>query len=788
LAVRFTRGGLQSYNPNPFTTTRKSGGGGGSSSESSVAISEPSVSISGTTVLINGVGYSIPYSSQAEFIRSKTGGVGISSQQAIQRATQFASEQQAIQKQQAIEQARKVQTQNQIKKILARESTLYDVTSTSDIKRARAFQPTDIYQKQTGTFKEVPTYELYSKDVTGKEQRATAEEEKYFRQQTSILQASEKKAPLKIVSFYGETKGKFVQEHPTITSIATNEKLVGVGIPGTKLFASAKDIQGILKQTPTDIFKSPKLSPLPDMSISPKIFEKYGGFGVRVGAEMIPTTPIEVAVAGGTTALGLTSGKVVRAGISGTIGVLGGSSLMNKDLTVEQRTAGGVAGVLGGAGLLFETYPYVKGLKTKTFGRLTGEYKSVKVQPEKFSAIELKEMKIGLIEAGSPARTGATKDVLLPKESPLKRGGFGVKQSEKSLFLGENQILATSQISLFKAGKEIPIEREFFTTPQEPFLKIAETRKSRLGIESPFEQPKLKNIEIGFGFPGQPQIGLIEKAKVGRIETANIWKIGTGSELEAIKSFGTIKDIRKVGATVIEGQKVELFKFEIGKGNKGKGSKDIFAGRTTRGGTRISGETLLSTTLVTGIKQPTTSLLSKSRATTTKPSTRLPSIKSLSLTSPTGKIYSPRITSKLTTKIKPTGRSPSIASLKSPSISYPKTIKEPPQKAYWNLGGSLTSSSKGLFSVSVRRKKKFRSVGAGLTLNEAINLGTGKVSRTLAATFRLTPTKKGLFTGGIRTPQGFYQKNGLTFIQQRKYRLSTGGEKEEIKFAKSMIR
>jgi hypothetical protein len=93
-----------------------------------------------------------------------------------------------------------------------------------------------------------------------------------------------------------------------------------------------------------------------------------------------------------------------------------------------------------------------------------------------------------------------------------------------------------------------------------------------------------------------------------------------------------------------------------------------------------------------------------------------------------------------------------------------------------------TSPAKtGSFSVFIRRRGKFRPVSTGLTLGRAFEIGTGKVRKTLAATF-LVKQQGGTYRG--KTPKGFYSKPtrlGTIYIQKRKFRLSAPGEKSEIK-------
>ena len=113
-----------------------------------------------------------------------------------------------------------------------------------------------------------------------------------------------------------------------------------------------------------------------------------------------------------------------------------------------------------------------------------------------------------------------------------------------------------------------------------------------------------------------------------------------------------------------------------------------------------------------------------------------------------------------------------------PSRNPPKIIKLPSLPR--NKG-----KSGGLFSVSVRRGGVFKTIGSGLSLSKALSVGRGKVSTSLGATFKITSPKG---TVGGLTPKGFYQKTskkeGITYIELPKYRISTGGEKREIKLAK----
>jgi len=201
--------------------------------------------------------------------------------------------------------------------------------------------------------------------------------------------------------------------------------------------------------------------------------------------------------------------------------------------------------------------------------------------------------KVGLILEKAPAKMGVTKGIKLPKTSPLVRGGFGVKPSEKVLFLGKNQKVATSQIGFFKQGKDIILDREFFVTPQEPTLKIAETRLSRLGISDLFKIQK--QPQISFGIPKQAQIGIESGAVVSRTGKGLSYQIGKGTELEGIKGIGTkITGVKKIGVTTIKGQRADIYSFISGKSNKILTSSITSSSIPT---SRVSGETTLGVVL-----------------------------------------------------------------------------------------------------------------------------------------------------------------------------------------------
>ena len=121
------------------------------------------------------------------------------------------------------------------------------------------------------------------------------------------------------------------------------------------------------------------------------------------------------------------------------------------------------------------------------------------------------------------------------------------------------------------------------------------------------------------------------------------------------------------------------------------------------------------------------------------------------------------------------------------SIGSPFRIKTGKNPSYYpSLKGLRKSpNSSGLFNVQVRRRGKFFNIGRATSLKSALNLGRSKVSGTLAATFRVGGSIKGL-----TTPSGFYNKpskSGLLFIEKRGLRLKRGsGEIPEIQSYKRL--
>lgn len=196
------------------------------------------------------------------------------------------------------------------------------------------------------------------------------------------------------------------------------------------------------------------------------------GFPGKVISVGVLTTPVEVGVIGGFAASPFFLPSIVSKGVGVGIGVLGAKTALDPTLLPEERVFGGIVGGLAGTGLVFEAVPFVRGRLKPT--------SKVKIAEEGFEFFKVGETEVGLIQPGpviiklsETQRLSLIKStaVDLPPTSPLRRGGFQVKPSEKQMFLGEDQILTTSQIGFFKPGKDIPLSREFFVTPPRTIFK-----------------------------------------------------------------------------------------------------------------------------------------------------------------------------------------------------------------------------------------------------------------------------------------------------------------------------
>lgn len=505
-----------------------------------------------------------------------------------------------------------------------------------------------------------------------------------------------------------------------------------------------------------------------------KLKEELGTTGEVFGT-ILPTTYGE-AVLFGAIPLGVSKiPKIARIGVGSGIGVFEGRRVFDPTLTKGQRISSGIFAGLGTTGAVFEGVPFLRG----AYFRTKPTFRGVKTQPEGFKGVGTGKDTIGLILEKAPLKAGKTTDVLLPKISPLVRGGFGVKESQKGLFLGKEQQLATSQVGFFREGKSIKLEREFFTTPQEPFIKIPETRVSRLGLGAGLlEFPK--ETQIGFGIPKTSQIGLT-LGDVTRTGKGGSFRIGTGTELEAIKGAGAvITDVKKVGVTTIRGEGVEIFRFRVGKGKGVPGKDTKLRTPTTKGVTRVAGETTLASLgasrLLTTRRQPTLKTPPVTRLTPPETTTGRPTT-----TTTTGRpttTTAPSITRGITTPI----TLKSLTTTAGSPLFSPLTLPKTTTSGFRDLKPRQAPKRQArTFTTFVRRGGVFRPVATSKDLQRAISIGRDVVGRTLGATFRVSGV------GALRTPKGFrakQEREGIVFIEKPRYRLSTGGEIREIQRAR----
>ena len=128
-------------------------------------------------------------------------------------------------------------------------------------------------------------------------------------------------------------------------------------------------------------------------------------------------------------------------------------------------------------------------------------------------------------------------------------------------------------------------------------------------------------------------------------------------------------------------------------------------------------------------------------------------------------------------------RPPSSSSRLRPTTTRIVPPKTPAIFTFFRTPKQSIKSVSG-FTVSVRRYGKFKPVASNIGLSKAISIGKTITGRTLAASYKITPTTKGVSTGSLRTPRGYKRKRGGIFIEEPKYRLSTRKETQEIQTAK----
>lgn len=538
---------------------------------------------------------------------------------------------------------------------------------------------------------------------------------------------------------------------------------------------------------------------VPGQKLKEKGFTKTG---IAVGgiSGLVPETPGGLAVLTASAAIFPSLPKLARIGISGGIAAVEIPKAFDPSRTPEERVTSGIVGGLAGTGTLVETVSLVRGGIAQTAGRLKGTFKPVRVQPEGFRAIEGVEgiSRIGLIEKGS----GAGSKVRLPKSSALRSGADVLTSKTKSSFLGGPQTVTTSQIGLIKEGQLfIPKQPKpiVFFTPQDPTLKIPQTRVTRTGIQNIILPPP--KTKIGFGLPKFGQIILKENVIVSKSGVSG-FKLGAGPELEVTSSL-PIKGI-KVGETTLKGQVIDIFK-AVGDDIKLGGEVVKIPKGTTTGVTTISGESTI------GVGSFASGFSKKTPTKTTTPqleSSTIPLISSSLISFPSSTVSLPisiPISPPPSPPVSPPPffPSPPISPPPSPPPIFPSPPISPPSSpsSSFSRPPIITPSPPILplrdrisklktlkarriikaFEVFVRRGGKFKKISKEpLPKGLALRLGTKRTISTLAATFKLVPkgtTRKKDIPFKIsdkvfRRPKNSAEK--LTFIERKPLRLKKG--------------
>jgi hypothetical protein len=685
-------------------------------------------------------------------------------------------------------------------------------------------QPT-IERRQTGTFtpkgttKKIPVTETYYKPVYGAERKATAEERKYFEEQTSVVgkEATEKISQKEI--FKDKLRGISYGSNEAVRQSITEPiaKISGATVGKAIGWKGFEDYKGGVQEVATKI--KGKSSPESARYFAGQTYEFIGGVGGR-GLQFFREKPLSAV---GSVALGTAIG-------------FGSSAVVTGATTYGGATAGTLTslGIQAGGGVL--AYGYGKNVLSQ-----------IKAQPdvyEKGGVFGKEATKITLVGAGASYggklfqqkagawRTRGREIVPLEKLTPQE-----VISGKKSF-----PTAPTSQhLQLFKskvAGKYIDSGKPgaFHTTPGKFWKKTLtpEAGTSELpGLYgSSYISPHFAKItgsgssgKISFSSAqGLPGIAYI-KPKGFR---SSPYK-STGKGYQFVKT-------PKPGYADIPGMKTEIeaiFRPEAGSYGFESGAKytviknvkvpiDVFSYETPSGGVSVKttgGATITggassysypSTSSIVISPETTavslsTSKVSKEYETTSIPSSSNKISTSSYVVSSSPKVSSPSFVSgssraspkssvssysKIPSSISSVTSSSlksSKSSYKSPSSSYYSRIsrRSSPRYVPKQIGGIRlrpirTKRTPATFGVQVRRFGRFRPIGGGLSIGKAISVGRQRVVGTLGATFKIVPEKKGSFTGGVRTPRGFRQKPGLTFIEIPKLRLSTKGETIEI--------
>ena len=354
--------------------------GGGGSSKKITPKPEPKVTISGNTVMIDGVGYTVRQQDQASFIQKQTGGYGQSSQIAIAKAEEEAKR---IAAQKAAIAAQKYRELVASKKIggqvmTAGKSTITGMGLTPD-KTYPSILPGQViekriigYDKDPDTGRKIPTTEYVYVDPTNigwqKERPATEEEMKYFKEQTNLYGTTTTTKP----GFYRTSGlkdalgGLKLEVKKTSLEILEGTKKAEGQVSGGIAATTTKGIEKVESYTgwnlastipEAKLFARSTTKSLIKLGV-PKQFAQSGEFvtGIGLGSfEYIRDNPLKVGAIVGTAAVGgavfggVRSGAVASAG-----GLFGAKAAVATGIGLDVGLVG--AGIYASSGYFSNIY------------------------------------------------------------------------------------------------------------------------------------------------------------------------------------------------------------------------------------------------------------------------------------------------------------------------------------------------------------------------------------------------------------------------------------------------
>jgi hypothetical protein len=93
--------------------------------------------------------------------------------------------------------------------------------------------------------------------------------------------------------------------------------------------------------------------------------------------------------------------------------------------------------------------------------------------------------------------------------------------------------------------------------------------------------------------------------------------------------------------------------------------------------------------------------------------------------------------------------------------------------------GVFGKGERNNYGVQVKSKGSFKTLGTGLSLKNAISLGSGRVGQTSARSFRIVSNNQVVKNLNLNN---FYNKGG-TLIERSKFAINTPGERSEISYS-----